>query len=118
MSNTDTAGQANGPESPDAKIAGNDIEGLRQRLFETIDGLRNGKLSLDTARQIGEIAQVVVNSAKVEVDYLKTTDRRSSRFLGTPADTPAKPKNGQQLTGGRTAPGNGIVGIRQHLLGD
>jgi len=50
----------------------NKIEDLRNELFETITMIKNGELDLDKAKAITDVAQVLVNSAKVEVDFLKT----------------------------------------------
>ena len=36
--------------------------------------LRAGKVDLDRAQAIRETAQTIINSAKVEVDYVKATD--------------------------------------------
>ena len=57
------------------------IDDLRRRLFEAIDGVTTGTLDLDRARQISDLAQVVVNTAKVEVDFLRATDGGESPFL-------------------------------------
>jgi hypothetical protein len=53
----------------------NKIEDLRNHLFATIEALRDEEkpMDLDRARTIADVAQVVINSAKVEVDMLKTT---------------------------------------------
>lgn len=53
----------------------NGIVELREIMFDTLRDLRNPEkpLDLDRARAISEAAQVVINSAKVEVDYLKAT---------------------------------------------
>ena len=59
----------------------NNIEGLRQRLFETIDAVRNNSIDLDKAKVISDLSQVIVNSAKVEVDFLRVTDGTESDFL-------------------------------------
>ena len=57
------------------------IDDLRRRLFEAIDGVTGGTLDLDQARQISDLAQVIVNTAKVEVDFLRATDGGDSPFL-------------------------------------
>ena len=48
----------------------NKIEDLRNHLFETIEMIKSGDLDLDKAKAITETAQVIINSAKVEVDFL------------------------------------------------
>lgn len=89
------------------------IEDLRRRLFETIDGVRTGAVTLDQARTISELSQVIVNTAKVEVDYVRATDAASrSPFLEAPR-TPALPG---AATDTPAEPGNAIAGVTRHLL--
>lgn len=61
------------------------IEDLRARLFSAIDGVRDGSLSLDKAKQISDLSQVIVNTAKVEVDYLRANHGGQSSFIETEA---------------------------------
>lgn len=51
------------------------IDDLRKHLFDTLADLRNKDtpLELDRAKAISEIAQTIINSAKVEVDHLRVT---------------------------------------------
>jgi len=62
----------------------NRIEDLRNHLFATIEALSDQEepMDLDRAKAISEVAQTIINSAKVEVEFLKATDReRDSGFL-------------------------------------
>lgn len=61
-------------------MARNKINDLRDHLFETIEMLKDGdkKMDLDKAKTIAEVAQVIVNSAKIEVDYLRVTGASES----------------------------------------
>ena len=52
----------------------NNIEDLRNHLFETIEDLRNKKIDIARAKAIGGIAQVIVNSASAEVRFLHATN--------------------------------------------
>jgi predicted RNA methylase len=63
----------------------NDISALREVLFETLNGLKTGKIDVEKAKAINETAQVLVNTAKVEVDYLKTVDARNGTGFISPA---------------------------------
>lgn len=49
----------------------------------TLRALRdpNKPMPLDRAKVIGEVATVLVNSAKVEVDYLKVTKQERGQFF-------------------------------------
>lgn len=59
----------------------NKIEDLRNHLFETIEKLKDGDIDIEKAKAIADLSQVIVNSAKVEVDFLKTVGRNSSEFF-------------------------------------
>lgn len=75
------------------------ISTLRSHLFATLEGLRNGSVEVDKARAINETAQVLINSAKAEVDFMKATgNKTASGFI--PVDEP--PSN---LPHGHTAHG-------------
>lgn len=56
-------------------------EGLRFELFATLRALREGKLDVERAKAISEVAQTIINSAKVEVDYLRVNDGGESPFF-------------------------------------
>jgi hypothetical protein len=74
----------------------NKIEDLRNHLFETLEALKDKDEPMDLARAraIADVAGVVIDSAKVEVDFLKVTGGlRSTGFLPeereeTPAPRP------------------------------
>jgi hypothetical protein len=56
------------------------IQDLRHHLFETIEMLKDGDIEIDKAKAISEVAQVIINSAKVEVQFLK--EMGSNRHTG------------------------------------
>lgn len=62
-------------------MARNKIEDLRNHLFETIEMLKDGDIELDKAKTIADIAQVIVNSAKIEVDFIKVVHGDGSGFI-------------------------------------
>ncbi len=53
----------------------NKIEDLRNHLFETLEALRSDEkpMELERAREIANVAKVIVESAKVEVAFVKAT---------------------------------------------
>ncbi len=55
------------------KIA-QDISTLRGILFDTLTSLKDEKnpMDINRAKAINDVAQTIINSAKVEVDHLKT----------------------------------------------
>lgn len=50
------------------------ISDLRGILFDTINDVRDGKTDKDRAKLVVDIAQTIVNTAKVEVDFMRVTD--------------------------------------------
>ncbi|MGO4700269.1 hypothetical protein [Dyella sp. 2RAB6] len=66
------------------------IDELRDHLFATIKALRDpaNPMELDRAKTIAEVSQVVINSAKVEVEAMRVTGGISATgFLPTAAKT-------------------------------
>lgn len=75
------------PPAADAAGEDNTITGLRAELFATLRGLRTGKIDVEKARAVSEVAQTIINSAKVEVEHAKAVGATApSRFL---TDAPA-----------------------------
>lgn len=73
----------------------NKIEDLRNHLFETLEALRDEEKPMDLARarEIAYVASMIVQSAKVEVDFLKVTGAaRSTDFLPIEEDEGAAPR--------------------------
>ena len=65
------------------------ITDLRATLFDTLEAIKAGKLDIDRAKAINEVAQTIINTAKVEVDHLKISGgrrecRRQSRHRRRP----------------------------------
>lgn len=57
------------------------MEDLRTSLFDTLQAIKDGSMDLDKARAVNEVAKTIVDTAKVEVDYLKTTGGGESSFI-------------------------------------
>lgn len=81
----------------------NDISELRKHLFETIASLRdkNNPMEIDRAMAVSSVAKTIIETAKVEVDYLRINDGGESTFL--------------EAVGKKNLP-PGITGVRQHRL--
>lgn len=64
----------------------NDITELRGHLFGTLAALRDDKspMDLERARHVADVAQTIINSAKVEVEYLKIVGGQGTGFLPAP----------------------------------
>lgn len=69
----------------------NDITALRTTLFDTLRALgdKENPMDIDRAKAINDVAQTIINSAKVEVDALKIIGGNGSGFIpATPAGKP------------------------------
>lgn len=60
------------------------IADLRGHLFAALRGLadKDAPMDIERAKAISEVAQAVINSAKVEVDYMRVAGGNGSGFLG------------------------------------
>ena len=72
------------------------ISDLREALFATLQGVKDGSVDLDRARAVNEIGKTLIDSAKVEVDYLRVTGGGESEFIDTAAGADNLP---QGITG-------------------
>jgi hypothetical protein len=64
----------------------NKIEDLRNHLFATLEGLQDEEnpMEIDRAKTIADVAQVIVNSAKIEVDFIRATGgNQGTGFIST-----------------------------------
>lgn len=59
------------------------INQVRQSLLDTLADLRDrdNPMDVERARAVSQVASVLVDTAKVEVDYLKVTGTDHSNFL-------------------------------------
>lgn len=66
------------------------INQLREHLMATLQSLRDREnpMEPDRARAVAQVAGVLVDTARVEVDYIKATGQDRSGFLEQPADLP------------------------------
>jgi hypothetical protein len=77
------------------------IDDVRAHLFAVLDGLADEEkpMELDRAKAICDAAQTIINSAKVEVDFLKMGGHSSSEFIGPAKQLPP-----------------GVTGVRTHRI--
>lgn len=67
------------------------IDQVRQSLLDTLTDLRNKETPMDIerAKAVATVASVLVDTAKVENEYLKITGQDRSTFIETPDNVPA-----------------------------
>lgn len=90
------------------------IDALRDHLFATLAALRDPTqpMDIDRAKAVSEVAQTIINSAKVEVDFMRQTGQTAPpRFLLPQGQAPVE----------TTATANGVkevsAGVTRHRLG-
>jgi hypothetical protein len=91
------------------------IADVREVLMSTLRDLRSrdNPMELDRARTVAQVATVLVDTARVENDYLKLTGQDRSEFLESkPEDMPAIPN-----TTGPSAHNPFPVSARHRLVG-
>lgn len=72
----------------------NKMEDLRNHLFETLEALKDkdDPMDISRARAVSEVAGRLIDSAKVEVEYIRATGQsEGSQFMPAPKATPALP---------------------------
>jgi hypothetical protein len=69
----------------------NNIETLRDHLFATLAALQDktAPMDIERAKAVSDIAQTIINSAKVEVEYAKATGAKGSGFLEKRQELPS-----------------------------
>ena len=88
-------------------MTSNTLTDLRGMLFDTLRDLRdpNKTPDLERAKAVNSIAQTLINSARVEIDYLQINQQADTGFIAAVAGpSEAKTKAGEtveQLPGGR-----------------
>lgn len=89
------------------------ISQLRQHLLNTLSDLRNRDQPMepDRARAVAQVAAVLVDTAKVEVDYLRVTGQDRAGFLEEPPTVTTG-----SLPNGSSFPANGINSVTRHTL--
>lgn len=76
------------------------IDTLRESLFDTIQKLKSKDIDVETAKTIGDLSQVIINSAKVEVDFVRANGGGSSPFFGGQAKQITQTQTGQKIVEG------------------
>lgn len=93
------------------------INELRQSLLDTLKDLRNrnNPMEPDRARAVAQVASVLVDTARVEVDYIKVTGQDSSSFIDGLKSPAAMAAITQAPTGTVDRSQAGVV---RHRMGD
>lgn len=102
------------------------IDDLRDMMFETLQALKDKEKPMDIERALAmkEVAQVIVNSAKVEVDHMRISGGSGSGFIpvqsvdrkksSLPSDSITVPTQGGSKT--ITQLPNGVT-VTRHKMG-
>lgn len=88
-------------------MSGN-IKDVRQALFDELRQLRGDNPNLERAKAVREVCKVLIDSAKVEVDYINATG-------GNAAGSGFIPSEPTKVTQTSDLP-NGILSITRHTM--
>jgi hypothetical protein len=82
----------------------NTITTLRDHLFKTLEALQDKEnpLDIERAKAVTDVAQAIINTAKVEVDHMRVTGAGSSGFIPDSSSHNALPS-------GTTSPQPGVL---------
>lgn len=71
----------------------NDIQALRTHLFSTLTALQDKEnpMEIDRAKAVCEVSQVIINSAKAEIDFARVNGSVDTQFFHKPNRTPQLP---------------------------
>lgn len=75
---------------------------LREHLEAALLGLKEGTMDIDKAKAIGDISQVVINLAKVEVDFVRANGGGQSTFFVDGKQITKTPTGELTVIGNRT----------------
>lgn len=82
----------------------NKIEDLRNHLFETLEALKDPEkpMDIERAKAVADVARVIVDSAKAEVQFIQATGKvtEGTGFIPLP-DAPVVPARPRLASGGR-----------------
>ncbi len=90
-------------------MAKNTLKDLRDHLFETIEALKDQDepMEVERAEAISDVAQTIINSAKVELQFLELTGQESQSDFLSPVEpdrqlpAASKPNGGAKAGAGR-----------------
>lgn len=78
----------------------NDIAELRAHMFETLRGLKdkNNPMEIDRARAVADVAKTIIDSARVEVDFMRATGAtQGTGFIAIEGDVATRRPGGVQV---------------------
>lgn len=79
-----------------------DINSLRSILFATMRGVKDGTIDIEKAKTVSDLGQVIINSAKVEVDAMRANGIEGSGFIPNALPAPAGQHSGTTRLHGKT----------------
>lgn len=94
---------------------GNNFAELRATLFETMKAVKAGTIDLDRARTVNAIGKTLVESAMVEVEFIKATGVDGTGFIGVP-DQDSPEKHLRLASSGQPAAHNPFPNAVRHRL--
>lgn len=86
------------------------IEDLRTVLFDTLAGLKDGSVDLERAKAVSDLSQTIINTGKLEVEYMRQTGKTGTGFVPQLEDHSDAPGSKHTThTGVATRTADGVV---------
>jgi len=82
----------------------NKIEDLRNHLFEAIEMVKDGKMDVQRARTVSELAGRITDTAKVEVEYMREVRGAAATGFMPLEEKPKVEEGGKVLPMGNERP--------------
>jgi len=94
------------------------INDLRSTLFDTLQAVKEGKMEIDRAKAVSDIAQTIINTAKAEIDYAKATGADIHSGLIETGQKLLPGQSGSERTGSGTKTVTALPGVTvtQHKM--
>jgi len=87
----------------------NNLDELREHLFTTLRQVKDGTMEIDRAKVVVQVADALIDSARVEVDYVRVTgEAGGSTFIAPREARLPEPSSG--------VPDPSLVSRRVHRL--
>jgi len=77
----------------------NDIEALRSHLFNTLTALQDKEnpMDIERAKAVCQVGDVIINSAKAEIDFARVNGSIDTQFFHKPSIVPQLAKHEEEV---------------------
>lgn len=87
------------------------INALREQLFKTLTAVREGNMEIDRAKAVVTVADAIIDSARVEVEFTRVTGQNSTSGFLTSGQVPEAETTGTPEAQAAIAEGTTVTNI-------